>query len=163
MDAKFFIEKLQLTQKVENGHLKAFYPNCVKISKAYTQTKEDRSLFSTAFYLLERPYLNPLHKINGYEIWQYQNGADLNLYTLSPGGEKKCVVLGKNKELFHIVPSGFWQCAEINEENYENFSLIFHFNAPSFHIDDHVKGKYEELVRLFPSHVDFIKKFQWKD
>jgi len=162
---EFYINKLNLSEKVENGLLSADYPEVSFIPSSYLKTKGGRFLYSFAYYLLPFPNINPLHQLRGEESWQYCDGAPLLLHTMSEKGRYESYLLGKDmtkgEKFIHVVPRFTWMAAEVMGGE-GDFTLISHLSFPAFDLTDHLRGNYEELIRLFPQHHEIIKRFQWR-
>jgi predicted cupin superfamily sugar epimerase len=152
MNAKYFIEKLNMEPHVEGGYFKEAFISEQNIS-------EGKKLWTSIYFLLQTGEVSNFHVLNSDEMWYYHAGSSLTIYMISPTGELTTKNLGLNFEKGEtpqlLVPKGYIFGSAMNEEG---FSLVGCMVAPGFTYEDFKLFSRNELLTLYPQHESIIKK-----
>ena len=152
MSAQQWIDRLQLQPHPEGGWFAESFRDIRRI-------EDGKYSASTAIYfLLEAGIPSHLHKIGASELWHFYAGAPLLVHQLC---EKDGYVTHRVGESWEdgarfqaVVPPHVWFGAETLGE----FSLVGCTVAPGFEFSEFTLGTREELCRLFPDHVDIVRR-----
>jgi predicted cupin superfamily sugar epimerase len=159
---EFYKNFFNLKYPIENGWLSPVHlPDIPSIIFPDKEFNNKRSLFSLAYYLLEKNNFNPFHKLKSFETWQLCEGGPLILHLISPKGEYHKKILHKDLEIIEVIYPNWWQSAELGPD--ASFVLISHIGMPAFSYEDHEKGDKKKLLSLFPHLKEIIKKFEWNE
>jgi len=159
---KDIVEQLNLKPHPEGGYYKETYRSAgeiqsVNLSDSYSG---NRNYCTCIYFLLTSDQFSAFHRIKQDEIWHFYDGATISLHTISPAGDYKHILIGKdlqNGEVpQYIVPGGHWFAAEIEDE--DTYALVGCTVSPGFDFDDFELIPKEELISKFPQHQDLIKR-----
>ena len=153
MNAKYWIEKLNLSPHPEGGYYRQTYKS--------TEKTENGKRFSTAiYYLLEGDDYSAFHRIKSDELWHFYEGGSLTIFVIDKNGELIEIKLGKNFEagdVFQaIVKAGCWFAAKVNAP--ASYSLVGCTVSPGFEFEDFEIAKRFDLISLYPKHQEIIGK-----
>ena len=95
MDAKEYIEKLNLTPHPEGGYFKEVY----QAKGEYELAEGKRKYFTSIYFLLTPETKSHLHRLNHDEVWYYHDGASLKIHCLYPDGWAKIWLMVSNYRL----------------------------------------------------------------
>lgn len=155
MDSKFFIDKLGLTSHIEGGWLKEVYQS------NYIVKEFGRSLYSSAYFLLEDDTFSAFHSLKSDEIWYYHAGEPTYINIIHPNGELEVKKLGLNIDNGEapqvIVPANTIFSAYI--PGGEGFSLVSNMVSYGFDFKDFKLHSRDELIKLYPIHRELITRF----
>jgi uncharacterized protein len=159
--AKQWIELLGLIPHPEGGWYKEVYRSHGRIpANALAELSEARSFSTSIYFLLEGTGFSAFHKIRSDEIWHFYDGSPALISSISPEGNLKQDILGKdyrNKESLQVViPAGWWFAAKVI--NSGSFVLAGCTVAPGFDYSDFELGNKAELIIKYPQHRDFISQ-----
>lgn len=163
MDAKYWIDKLELSPHEEGGHYKQTFESDFKFSENSLKDShgEQRSASTLIYYLLESGDFSQFHRLKSDEIWLFHKGQPLNIYELDPRLGLKIHKLGPDIELqqnFQIlIPANRWFAAEVAGNN--GFTLVSCMVSPGFSYQDFEIADKESLSGSFPGFVKVIEKF----
>lgn len=147
MDAKKYIEKLQLEPHPEGGYYKQVFGN------DETGIKD----LSTIYYMLTNDDISAFHCLHGMtEIWYYHAGERLNLYVIDTDGTLTVHHLFANNEMQVVIQPEQWFAAEIPTKN--GFCLTGCAVAPAFQFENFELGKKAQLIEKFPQHAELIER-----
>lgn len=159
-DAPFWIQTLGLVRHPEGGWFRETYRSAETIpAPALPERFEGKRCFSTAIlFLLQRGEISALHRIRSDEIWHFHEGAPLTVQLITPEGEQREILLGRDVsrgESFQaVVPAGCWFGAETRGD----FSLVGCSVAPGFDFDDFQMADRRELTGRYPRHAALIER-----
>lgn len=162
-NSEYWIEKLQLQKHPEGGYYKENYRSDEIIKKeSLPERYNDERNFSTAIYfLLEKNDVSMFHILKSDEIWHFYKGTSLTIYVIDKKGKLEKIFVGDNPErgevLQAVIKKGNWFAAKIN--NPDSFTLIGCTVSPGFNFNDFELAKRNNLLKLFPNHLDIIKMF----
>ena len=98
-----WIDQLQLYPHPEGGYYK-------ETIKAVPTSSNQRSAYSSIYFLLTHDNISHFHRIDADEIWYYHAGDSLTVHMIYPDGNYQKVTVGPNIEsgdvLQHVVPKG---------------------------------------------------------
>lgn len=154
------VEKLHLQKLWDKDFIKEDY--CSDITIQTENSKQSRPLFNWAYYLIPQGCIFYLHMLLSDESWQFCLGGALDLFIVENGDIEQVRIgpdIFNEEKLFHVVKKGTWFAATPAPSS--KFTLITHCVSPGWVPEDDIPGYYENMIKLAPKHVDFIKKFSW--
>jgi len=111
-------------------------------------------------YANEPESISCFHKLDYEEVWHVYGGDPFTLYLLYPDGRTEDILMGTNPivgELVqYVVPAGVWQAGCLNKGG--RYALFGCTMAPGFTGTCFEAGLATDLVELYPSKIDIIKK-----
>ena len=120
----------------------------------------DRSLSTAIYYLLTPDTKSLLHRLPTDEIFHFYLGDPVMMLQLYPEGPAKTIILGQDlmggQSVQVVVPKGVWQGSYLLEGG--GFALMGTTMGPGFDFADNEIGDRENLIKLYPSHLDLIQK-----
>ena len=153
MDAKEYIERLNLALHPEGGYFKEVY----QAKDEYELAEGKRKYFTSIYFLLTPETKSHLHRLNHDEVWYYHDGASLKIHCLYPDGHYQLVKLGKNlvngEQLSFVVPAGVIFGSELAEGK---FALVSCMVAPGFDYEDFELFSQAELIKQYPEQKRII-------
>jgi len=162
-DASYWIETLALSHHPEGGWFAETYhsPESIPVEALPARFHGQRSFCTAIYFLLERGDFSTLHRIKSDEIWHFYAGAPLTVQVISPAGEQREILLGRDPSqgqcLQATVPAGCWFGAETRGA----FSLVGCTVAPGFDFNDFEMGEQTRLTEHFPQHALLIDRLTW--
>ncbi len=160
--AQYYIDTLQLIPHPEGGYYKEIYRSDGIISQPNLPMRYNggRSYSTAIYYLLEGDSFSSLHRLVSDEQWFHIDGSALTIHSISPDGVYRTDRIGKNiaaGELPHaVVPHGRWFGGTVDQPR--SFALVGCVVAPGFDFDDFELARREHLFRLFPQHLEIIRR-----
>lgn len=147
MDAKKYIEKLNLEPHPEGGYFKQVYGNGNGETKA----------ISTIYYMLTDANFSAFHRLHGMtEIWYFHAGEPLNIYVIDKQGELTVHHLYANGEMQVVIEPEQWFAAEIPTR--KGFCLVGCAVAPAFTFNNFELANRQQLTADYPQHADLISR-----
>ena len=150
--AKYYIENLNMTTHIEGG----YYKECVISEDLF---RENKSLFSSIYFLLETGQVSNFHRLKSDEMWYYHDGQPLTIYMITPEGKLITRQLGlniENGELPQIlVPKGYIFGSAMNNDG---FALVGCMVSPQFTFEDFELFERNDLLKMYPHLEDIIIK-----
>lgn len=162
INAKKYIEKLQLKKHPEGGYYKEIYRSgeLIEAGKLPPRYKSSRVFSTSIYFLLQGTEFSAFHRLKSDETWHFYDGSSVILYKINADGELLKIRIGSNTddgEIFQFtVPALEWFAAELI--NKKDFALLGCTVAPGFDFNDFETGSREELTKTFPQHSDIIKR-----
>jgi predicted cupin superfamily sugar epimerase len=159
-DAPFWIETLELVGHPEGGWFRETYRSTETIpAPALPERFDGARCFGTAIlFLLQQGDISALHRIHSDEIWHFHEGAPLTVHVITPEGERREILLGRDPsrgESFQaVVPAGCW----FGAETLGDFSLVGCSVAPGFDFADFRMADRMELTGRYPQHAALIRR-----
>lgn len=161
MDAKHWIEKLQLLPHPEGGYYKETY-RCAA-ETVFDGFDGKRSVSTAIYFLLEREHKSHFHRIQSDELWFFHEGVSLEIFCLSEKG-LTTVLLGKKieagEQLQAIIPAGTWFGAKVRDG--KGYALVSCTVAPGFDFRDFELGKKAALLEKFPREEKIIGELAYQ-
>ncbi len=167
-DAKYWIDKLQLSKHPEGGFYKETFRADTTICLDSSKRRQDdltqpkaRSISSTIYYLLEGTQVSLFHRMNNAdEIWHFYSGSSLTIYLLEERTRKIIQTkLGnklENGEMFQIrIRKGLWFGARVNDES--SYTLAGCTVYPAFMFEDFQLADRKTLTGMYPEHRGIIE------
>ncbi|MGI2286199.1 cupin domain-containing protein [Staphylococcus cohnii] len=122
-----WIEQLQLHSHPEGGYYK-------ETIKAIPDNSNQRSTYSSIYFLLTHDNISHFHRIDADEIWYYHAGDSLTVHMIHPDGNYQKVTVGPHIEngdvLQHVVPKGTIFASSI--EDCAGYALVGCMCHPAF-------------------------------
>jgi len=151
MDAKHYIEKLNLLAHPEGGYYKETYRSAGTLS-----TDSGQRNYSTAIYfLLEEGNFSAFHKIKSDELWHFYAGDVLEVIEITKEGKLIITELGPNN-FQYCVAAGNWFGSRVKKGG--KFSLVGCTVAPGFDFADFEMAERTNLQKHFPEHILLINE-----
>jgi uncharacterized protein len=156
--AQQLIEQLQLQPHPEGGFYKEVYrsPDLVQSS----QNQKWRSAITDIYFLLIKGQISRFHKVCHEEIWNFYEGAPLELIQIHPQtwqAQNIHLGLSETHPIYkHCIPPHFWQAAISTGD----FSLVGCTVAPGFDFEDFAflenPTEQEQLLKHHPELKGFL-------
>ncbi|MBL7993907.1 cupin domain-containing protein [bacterium] len=145
ISADDLISILQLQPHPEGGAFRETYRSPIK-----AQTKNDRSVCTSIYFLIRQRQTTAWHRVKSDEIYHFYFGAPIELSLISPEGHFSKHILGTNVKNGErpqlIVSADHWQSARSLGE----FTLIGCTVSPGFDFLDFEMIAIEKLTKMFP-------------
>ena len=160
--AQYWIEKLKMDPHPEGGFFKEVYRADEQYNGEHLPERfgGDRSHGTSIYFLLVGEQVSKFHRIKSDEIWHFYEGSPVRIYSITPEGSYKDIVVGrdpdKGENLQAVIYKGDWFGAEVIDKN--SYSLCGCTVAPGFHFEDFELADRDELLRQFPQHTQLILK-----
>jgi hypothetical protein len=124
----------------------------------HTPSHGDRAAFTSILYLLERPQVSRLHRLDAEELWNWHAGSPLDIHVLAPGGQSEVHHLGTGAgESFQVVvPAGRWFGAEVASTG--EWALVGCVVAPGFEFRKFQMADQGGLLTEFPQAAKTIRR-----
>jgi predicted cupin superfamily sugar epimerase len=155
MNAKHWIEKLDLLPHPEGGHYKETY----RCADTITTPSGQRNISTAIYFLLEEKQKSHFHRIQSDELWFFHSGEALEILVLDETG-LHAILLGNNPDkgeaLQAVIPAGKWFGSRV--KNQTGYALVSCTVAPGFDFNDFELAKANELSRNFPEHEIVIRE-----
>ena len=138
--ADYWIQKLGLQAHPEGGYFKEVYRSDESIAQNSLNKRYSgsRNISTSIYFLLDGNQVSKLHRIQSDEIWHHYTGSALKLTLVTPEGELKTLIVGKdpeqNQELQVVIPKNHWFGAKPTDP--QSFALMGCTVAPGFDFDD---------------------------
>lgn len=161
-NARYWIDKLELSPHVEGGYFKETYRSVENIHKhALPERFSDDRCFCTAIYfLICNNDFSAFHRIKQDELWHFYAGDPLLVHIIDRQGDYSQIKLGMNLDdgevLQAMVPFGSWFGANLLTP--DAFALTGCTVAPGFDFDDLEIARRDVLVKRFPEHRQIIEQ-----
>ena len=150
--AQYYIDNLNLQKHIEGGYFK----ECIVSKDPFN---EEKSLFSSIYFLLKTGEVSNFHRLKSDELWYYHDGQALTIYMISPTGELITKQLGldisKGEYPQILVPKGYIFGSSMNNEG---FALVGCMVSPQFKFEDFELFKRSDLLKKHPHLEDIIIK-----
>ena len=160
-DARFWIESLGLSPHPEGGFFRETYRCDEEVPAGFLRGREQgaRSFATAIYFLLPGTMVSAFHVLKSDESWFFHDGAPLTIHLITPGGEYRKQVLGRDpllgQNLQVHIPRGTWFGASVNDHG--SFSLMSCTVSPGFDFSDFRLGTREDLTAQFPGHRKIIE------
>ena len=147
MDAKEYIQKLDLSPHPEGGWYRQMYGN----------DENGKKRISTIYYMLCDEDFSAFHRLHDVvEIWYYHAGEPLDIYVIAPNGELKTHHLSADTEMQVVIEPEQWFAAELPGK--KGFSLVGCAVAPAFTFENFELAKKSDLLKLYPQHKALVER-----
>ena len=160
-DAKYFIEKLDMTAHPEGGYYKESFISAENITDSdLTTTFDDkRILWTSIYFLLRNGEVSNFHRLKSDEMWYYHSGSPLTIYMITPEGELITEQLGldieKGEKPQVLVPKNYIFGSAMNNKGY---ALVGCMVSPGFEFSDFELFERDTLLNLYPKYKETIEK-----
>jgi uncharacterized protein len=143
----------------EGGYYKEVYRSVETIPGDFLpkRYRDERSYFTTIYYLLTSETISLIHRIKSDEVFHYYSGDPVEILQLYPNGKGKVYTIGNrlsdgdNFQL--LVPHGVWQGMQLNKGG--EFAFMGTTVVPGFELEDFELGIRDSLIMEYP---DFKEK-----
>lgn len=155
--AQNLIERLALQPHPEGGHYAEVFRSPTTISTA----RGDRSALTSIYFLLNAGEHSAWHVVDSDEIWNYYEGAGIDLLTYNPVSQVvEVIAMGPLSNAGnvsqYVVPAGIWQAARPKGD----YALCGCAVGPGFDFADFMFVRdvesYANLVQLLGAHVSLL-------
>jgi predicted cupin superfamily sugar epimerase len=157
--AQSYIQALQLQPHPEGGFFSESYRSAQTMAlSAPGGGTQQRNVCTAIYFLLEAGNFSAFHRIQSDEIWHFYAGQALEVLELLPDGQLCCTRLGsdilRGEIPQYVVPADTWFASRVAEGG--TFSLVGCTVAPGFDFADFRLARREELLEIFPQHLQVI-------
>lgn len=153
---EILVNKLGLLPHPEGG----FYKETYRSEGLLPAYGGERNYATGIYFLLTSESFSAFHRIKQDEMWHFYDGDPLHLHTISPTGEYKLTVVGRNMEAGEIpqavVKGGDWFASEVSTTN--GYSLVGCTVAPGFDFQDFELAARGALTATYPKHAEVIER-----
>ena len=144
----------------EGGYFRQTY----KSRRTASEDGLERPLGTCIYYLLTKDSFSAFHKLSADEIFHFYLGDPVDHVQIAgnagfqkPGGLTVTTLgsrIDKDESVQLIVPAGVWQALRLRYGG--SWALLGTNMCPGFADEDHVIGKREELLELYPLYKRII-------
>ena len=147
-DIQTIITSLNLEPHPEGGFYKEMYRSKIIVNDL--GGSDDKSAYTSIYYLLSGKDFSAWHRIKSDETWYFHLGCDVLIYFFDENKLLCTAPLGMASKNLQVTISGnTWFAAKPLDEN--NFCLVSCAVAPGFEFDDFEIAKREDLLKEFGS------------
>lgn len=163
MDAAWIIKELGLQKLPEEG---GFYSEVYRSKDVLPgfplPSGRDRVYGTDIYYLMTPEEFSGLHRVrSSIEIWNFYSGDPAEMVQIDPNGNVTRITIGpdlsKGQQPKVIVPAGHWQGARLAPGG--KWALVGCTCVPGFEFEDFEGGSLSSLGKIFPQHIELIKKY----
>ena len=139
----------------EGGHFREVYRSARRLSALPGDSRE-RAAVTAIYFLLSGGEFSAFHRVRSDELWIHLAGAPLELVLLEKGprSHRLAPAGGKDTPLV-AVPAGVLQAAR----SFGEWTLVTCVVAPGFDFADFEMPSQEDLLKIYPTHSDLIRRF----
>ena len=149
--AEYYIKNLKMEPHIEGGYFKESFLSSDNIN--------DKSLWSSIYFLLTTNEVSNFHRLKSDEMWYHHDGEALTIYMINEEGKLITKQLGNNiengEEPQVLVPKGYIFGSAMNRDGY---ALVGCMVAPAFTYEEFELFDRSYLLNLYPEHKDIILK-----
>lgn len=162
IDAKVWIDKLQLQPHPEGGYFRETYRSRESIARPHLPPRfaGDRAFSTAIYFLLQGDDFSALHRIRSDELWHCYAGGPLTISVIAPDGELSEISLGTDLSAGQtpqtVVHAGCLFGSYVTEPN--SFALVGCTVSPGFDFADFELPGRAELLAAFPQHRSVIER-----
>jgi predicted cupin superfamily sugar epimerase len=161
IDARYWIDRLQLIPHPEGGYYRQTYRAELTLEEAALPPEfgGSRSLATAIYFLLKGTDFSAFHRLRSDEMWHFYAGGPLVVHVIGEDGQHSEILLGSDAEsgqVFQaVVEAGCWFGSRVRDPG--AFALVGCTVSPGFDFADFELAKRDELVRLYPQHRQLIE------
>lgn len=162
MDAKYWIDALQLARHPEGGYFRETYrsPESIRRQHLPPRFSGDRAFATAIYFLLQGTDFSALHRIPQDEVWHFYEGSSMTVFVIAPDGNLSTIRLGRavdaGEVLQAVVPAGCYFGARLNDPG--SYALVGCTVAPGFDFTDFELANRQELTKRYPQHKTVIEQ-----
>ncbi len=162
IDAREWIERLQLVRHPEGGYYRETYRSAEVIPRAALPPRftGDRAFSTAIYFLLAGDDFSALHRIKQEEVWHFYEGSSLTVHVIDPAGRYEALKVGRNVGAGEwpqaVVRAGCLFGATVNEPG--SYALAGCTVAPGFDFADFELPGRARLLELYPQHRSVIER-----
>ena len=149
MTADELMKKYAMDSHMENGTF---------LEKHYLSEKPGRADSGSMYYYVAPGERTKFHRIDCDEYWCHNAGADIEIWSLTPEGELKKLLLGTSEQ---AEPLAFFKSGEIFAsripDNSADGAFITCITVPRFNYDGFELIEKEKMTGLCPETAEFWK------
>jgi len=164
-DAQYFVKCLDMSPHPEGGWYKETYRSAENAQGLPQRFSGERSFSTGIYFLLRYPQFSAFHRIKSDEMWHFYSGSPLNVYVIDSEGHFEVINLGpdiEQGERFQaVVKAGNWFASQPvgGDDAEEIYSLVGCTVSPGFDFNDFEMARADDLLKEFPQHAEWIKKY----
>ncbi len=157
MTVSEIVSHLNMLPHPEGGYYKETYRSTLHVT--HPLVNDWRSVATAIYFLIEKNNFSAFHKIKSDEVWHFYAGDALEVIELDENGNLIYTSIGSNLqagEVFqYLVKAGRWFGSRVKAGGH--YSLVGCTVAPGFEFKDFELANGNELIALYPQHVEVIK------
>lgn len=140
------IERLKLQPHPEGGFYREMHRSEKFIKDMHSL--EDKSAYTTIYYLLSGTDFSAWHRIQSDESWFYHSGCDLLVYYFDKNKALQTIQVGmESMNLQATIPANTWFASK--PKNEDSFCLVSCAVAPGFLFSEFEIAQREDLLKEF--------------
>ncbi len=160
--AKKLISILQLKPHPEGGYFKQTYLSDENIRVPTRYIGKVRPISSQIYYLLSGDDFSAWHRIKTDEVWHFYSGSTITLHVITAEETLQHIKLGNplidpNASFQCCVERDQWFAASVDDT--DSYALVGCSVAPAFDYRDWQLASATNLLKQYPQHSYFIKKY----
>ncbi|WP_295119005.1 cupin domain-containing protein [uncultured Chitinophaga sp.] len=158
--AAYWINKLDLQQHVEGGAFRETYRAPLTLPQQVLPATfhGGRNAATGIYFLLQKGDFSAFHRIAADEMWHFYAGDTLHIYEITPTGELKIHLLGRDVEegasFQALIPAGSWFGSRVAAQG--TYALVGCTVAPGFDFADFELADRAALSAEYPAHATLI-------
>jgi len=136
-----------------------FYAETYRAASEIETESGKRQLITSIYFLLRSEDVSHFHRIKSDELWFWHEGSPLSVHLLGENGHEILrlgPVTDQDSRAQHLVPSNTIFGSTVDQA--ESYALVSNVVAPGFDFRDFELFKTEDLIHLFPTAEEIIRK-----
>lgn len=155
--AAYWTQRLELLPHPEGGYYKEVFRSSQEIVRKSSAAVKQAC--TSIYYLLEGNDFSGFHRLASDEIWYFHKGVPLLIHVIDELGVYTTKELSDtgSGSLSVVIEAGLWFAAEIPSA--QEFTLVSCAVAPGFDFAEFEMAKKDELLELYPQHLEILSRF----
>ena len=124
----------------------------------------ERSYSTCIYYLITPEEFSGLHMVTSTEIFHFYAGDPVEMVQIDSEGSLKRVILGADlgEDCVPqvIVEKNIWQGTRLIGDG--DYAFLGCTVSPGFDFSDFTGGSFRELSKIFPEHIETVRRFTHK-
>ncbi|NME70909.1 cupin domain-containing protein [Flammeovirga aprica] len=156
------IKFLEMTPHPEGGYFYETYRSHKTIE--VNSDRLERNASTAIYYLMGKDEFSTFHRLKYTEIWHHYDGARVKIVEITPSGELKETIVGKDflagEVPQYVIKGGNWFAARALVEKEDDFVLVGCTVAPGFEFEDFEIANIDNLTEEHPQYAEIIQSFK---
>jgi hypothetical protein len=158
MNAKYWIEKLNLSPHPEGGFYKETHRSPIQVE--IKDFSGPRNISTSIYFLLVDDNISHFHRIKSDEAWYFHDGVGLEIIIIHDGKltiNKLGLKIEQDEVPYLVVPAGAWFGSRVLGN--KGHCLVSCQVSPGFDFQDFEMGERTQMLKEFPQFQDSIQTF----